>query len=115
MKRRSKVSGRQIKGRRGKTPDAKRRNAGKAVGGDEPEVARLAHELTEALERQSATSEVLNVISGSPGELDPVFKTILQKAARICQAQFGTLNLYDGSAYRPPRAAHVAYWLPRRR
>jgi GAF domain-containing protein len=57
-------------------------------------------DLTEALEHQTATSVVLNVISSSPGELDPVFNTILYNAARICQAQFGTLNLYDGSAFR---------------
>ena len=43
---------------------------------------------------------MLNVISSSPGELDPVFNAILQNAARICQAQFGTLNLYDGTVYR---------------
>jgi GAF domain-containing protein len=106
MKRRSKVGGRQIKGRREKTPDPKRRNARKAVarskssGGDKPEVARLTRELNEALERQSATSEVLNVISGSPGELEPVFNAILRNAAGICQAQFGTLNLYDRTVYR---------------
>ena len=57
-------------------------------------------ELTESLEQQTATSEVLGAISGSPGELDPVFKAILENAARICQAQFGTLNIYDGSAFR---------------
>ena len=56
-------------------------------------------ELTESLEQQTATSEVLGAISGSPGELDPVFKAILENAARICQAQFGTLNIYDGSAF----------------
>ena len=57
-------------------------------------------ELTKSLEQQTATSEVLGAISGSPGELDPVFKAILENAARICQAQFGTLNIYDGSAFR---------------
>ena len=57
------------------------------------------HELSESLEQQTATSEVLSAISGSPGELDPVFKAILENAARICQAQFGTLNIYDGSAF----------------
>ena len=56
-------------------------------------------ELTESLEQQTATLEVLGAISGSPGELDPVFKAILENAARICQAQFGTLNIYDGSAF----------------
>ena len=58
------------------------------------------HELTESLEQQTATSEVLSAISSSPGELDPVFKAILENAARICQAQFGTLNIYDGSVFR---------------
>jgi class 3 adenylate cyclase/putative methionine-R-sulfoxide reductase with GAF domain len=107
MKRRSRAGGEQPKGRRRKTPEPKRRNARKAVTCSnlshdtrETEVARLAHELSEALERQTATSEVLNVISSSPGELDPVFNAILQNAARICQAQFGTLNLYYGSAFR---------------
>jgi GAF domain-containing protein len=104
MKRRSKVSGRQIKGRRPKTLEPKRRNAPKIAprpnaphSEKETEVGRLARELNEALERQTATSEVLNVISSSSGELDPVFNAILQN---VCQAQFGTLNLYDGTAYR---------------
>ena len=96
-----------VKGRRRKTAAPKRRYAPKVAARSnsshdtwETEVARLAGELNEALERQTATSEVLNVISSSPGELDPVFNAILQNAARICQAQFGTLNLYDGSAFR---------------
>ena len=72
----------------------------KSSGDDEPEVARLTRELNEALERQSAASEVLNVISGSAGALDPVFNAILRNAAGICQAKFGTLNLHDGTAYR---------------
>jgi hypothetical protein len=106
MKRRSRAGGEQIKGRRPKTPEPERRNAPKtrpnaSHSEKETEVVRLARELNEALERQSATSEVLNVISSSSGELDPAFNAILQNAVRICQAQFGTLNLYDGTAYRP--------------
>ena len=107
MKRRSRAGGEPNKGQRRKRPEPKRRNATKVAARSnsshdtrETEVARLARELSEALERQTATSEVLNVISSSPGELDPVFNAILQNAARICQAQFGTLNLYDGSAFR---------------
>ena len=106
MKRRSRTSGEPIKGRRRKTPEPKRRNAPKASGrsnssptAEVTEIGRLTRELGEALERQTAASEVLNVISSSPGELDPVFNAILQNVARICQAQFGTLNLYDGAAY----------------
>jgi GAF domain-containing protein len=53
-------------------------------------------ELTEALEQQTAASEVLKVISSSAGELEPVFQTILENAVRICDAQFGTLFRYDG-------------------
>jgi GAF domain-containing protein len=57
-------------------------------------------ELTESLEQQTATSEVLKVISSAAGELKPVFDAILENATRICEAAFGSMLLCDGDAYR---------------
>jgi class 3 adenylate cyclase/putative methionine-R-sulfoxide reductase with GAF domain len=64
------------------------------------ENARLLGELRESLERQTATADVLRVISGSPGELLPVFANLLQNAVRICNAQFGNLALLEGDGLR---------------
>jgi two-component system, NtrC family, sensor kinase len=69
------------------------------------ENAQMFNELRESLEQQTAASEVLNVISSSPGELQPVFRTILENASRLCEANFGILNLYD-SGNLPVVAMH---------
>jgi hypothetical protein len=62
--------------------------------------ADLKKKLADALEQQTATSEVLQVISSSSGSLQPVFEIILVNAVRICEAKFGTLYLREGDALR---------------
>ena len=64
------------------------------------QVTTRTRELAEALEQQTATSEVLQVISSSPGELAPVFATMLHNAVRTCEGKFGTLYLYEGDGFR---------------
>jgi GAF domain-containing protein len=111
MKRRSRAGGEPIKGRRRKTPGPKRRNAPKVVARSnsshsekETEVARLASELrqrttdlAEALEQQTATADILRVISSSPSEIQPVLEAIVQTAAELCAAEYSILfRLRDG-------------------
>jgi GAF domain-containing protein len=81
------------------------------------ELRERTDDLSEALEQQTATSDVLRVISSSPSELTPVFQTMLANATRLCEANFGTLNLYENGSF-PIAATHnvpAAYAEYRRR
>ena len=80
----------------------------------ENKVELRTQELSESLEQQTATSEVLGVISSSPGELEPVFQAMLANAIRLCEAKFGEMFLYEEGDFRsvalhgvPPQFAKV--------
>ncbi|MGC1925993.1 MAG: histidine kinase, partial [Pseudolabrys sp.] len=104
MQRRDKTGGKSAKTQRPKTL---RRNAAKAAQRrsspatrKETNVAQVIRERDEALEQLAATSEVLKVISSSPGELEPVFQAMLANAQRICEAKFGFLYGIENGAPR---------------
>jgi GAF domain-containing protein len=79
-------------------PSARRRAS--AAAASRAEIARLSRELSEALAQQTASSEVLQVISSSTGDVQPVFEKLLQNATRVCGAEFGIMGLFEGDIYR---------------
>ena len=73
------------------------------------EVQARTRDLAESLEQQTATSDVLQVISASPGELEPVFQKMLENATRVCGAKFGTMSLVEGDVIRRVASFNVPF------
>jgi GAF domain-containing protein len=127
MKKRAKAASNPAKPRSSKALKPKSRSAPKTLSHSgsaptrETEVAQLTRERDDALEQLTATSEVLQIISSSPGDLQPVFAAMLEKAVRICDATFGNIYRWDGNALHlasshdtPPAYAEYRKRIPMR-
>src|SRR6516165_9196754 len=86
--------------KRNNAPTAARRGSSSSLADLQEQIAFLTRELAEAREQQTATSEVLRVISSSLGDLEPVFQTMLTNAMQVCEAKFGFMNRYDGDTWK---------------
>ena len=94
-------SGQQENGRRASRPKTRKAPAARVATADlQEQVAALTRELKEAREQQAATSEVLQVVSSSAGELAPVFESLLASAKHLCGAEFGAIFLREGDGFR---------------
>ena len=115
MRRRSRAGGEPVKTRRRKTVTLKRRNATKSVHGRSSSVAvfqeqldRRTHELSEALEQQKATAEILRVIRTSPADVQPVFETIVRNAVSLCGSVYAHVFRFDGELLHLVASHNVA-------
>jgi GAF domain-containing protein len=106
MRRHSKEGREPVKVRRRKTVTRKRGNSPKAkgrrsfAGARQTELARVIHERDEALEQQAAISDILRVISNSPGDVQPVLDSVAEHAARICRAKIVDIVILDNESFR---------------
>ena len=111
MKRRATTGGKAGKARRRKTQSRRAARVIARRGSSDSlreQLDQSRRERDEALEQQTATSEVLQVISSSPGELKPVFEAMLANATRLCEATLGVLFLWDGDGRYRVAALHGA-------